>query len=1178
MKHLFASFLLLFCLITSIHTIAQDTTVVQTFTFDNSARSGTFEFPDDPEKSYRQILMEYSLRCYEGGINQGSDAAGVGCREWDYSCTTYLVDSTSTDSTQASHPTHTISNFGGSTYDYTDQPTYTYYQTVQTEAVYEEVLDETTTTIGEGTESVEHFDTGSDIGKVQYLYRGEELIEAGLQEGNITGMQLDLSQIGGTLDFLRIKLRRSLDDELDADDLYLTLFTEVYFLNTPIEATGMHQFNFHQPYDWDGDDNILVELSYQNSGDTPEFVLEGHEVDYTCTVYSNQRERYTRFVGNNFIDVPMDAFDQISDEISISFWAYGADILPVNTSIIEGTDADGNRQANIHLPWSNSGIYWDCGNDGGGYDRIDRVANSGEIKGKWNHWTFVKNAPDGWMKISKNGTTWKTGTDKNKTIDLENFRIGRAITGGYGYQGNITQMAIFNTELDTETIQEWMNKEIDETHPEYDNLIAYYPFNETEGNNSQDMSANQLLAEFTGQGLWGEVKASDLFRNFEESNLRPNITFVQGEYVQTINEYTFLDSLLNPPNTINSFAVEGNDLVEIGSNQLWQAGYSYVYDELGETILDSVVNLAAGEIDIGTLNYYNKTVSNYELTSFVTPYGFFLDLGPNGKTWTMDVTDLGPLLKGNKRIYVGGGGQNQTEMDIRFVFIEGTPPRDVLDVQNIWSTVSPTNKSYAAIANDNHYEPRNVFMNAEASQYKIRVAQSGHGQNGEFVPRNHFINIDGGANDFNFEGWKKCGDNPVYPQGGTWIFDRAGWCPSMETDIYHFELEDKVSPGAFSEIDYGITEVADMSSANYRVSVQLVSYGPTNFENDATIFEVIKPSNRVEHARLNPSCNSPIVVLQNTGSNELTSATFTYYVDGGEAESYTWEGSLGFLEKEEITLPISDISFWFTETENARFHVELNEDDYNENNHYVSEFSIPEEQVRKFIINLKTNNNAVENSYTVTDLEGNVILERSGMSNQTEYNDELELTANGCYTLEVLDSPNGFYGEDGLEFWYWSAVGENVGSGYFRLKDSLESITHTFEPDFGSFTRYDFSFFDPALVDTMAMDTTIVDTMAMDTTIVDTMTAIQDLGYRLFSTYPNPTKDLLNVELHGFSNRNLQLQLFNNLGQLVYDERIYTRSATFVHQINTMELATGVYFLKMEDENGQMWNKQIFKE
>ena len=1182
MKYIFTLSLLWLCFGFVTETMAQDTTVVQTFTFDNASRDQVFEFPDDG-KTYRQILMEYSLRCYEAGINQGSDATGIGCREWDYSCNTILTDSSTLDSIKARHPDHLISNFSGDNFEYTTQPTYTYQQKVQKEVSYEEVISENTGSIGEGNESITHLNTGSTIGKVQYLYRGDELLEAGLVEGGITGMQLDLSEIGGTLDFLKIRIRRFINDELEADNIYTNIFTEVYFLNTTIEATGWQQFNFYQPYEWDGDDDIIVELSYQNAEDAPTFALIGHETDFNSAVYTTQADYFTRFSGNNEINLPENALEEISEQISISFWAYGDSILPVNSTIFEGTDTDGLRQANVHLPWSNSRVYWDCGNDGLGYDRVDRAAGENDIKQNWVHWAFTKNTETGELIIYKNGAKWKIETDKLKLIDIVNFKLGRSIVNNYPWYGNINEFAIWKAELDNETIQAWMYKDIDETHPFYDDLMVYYPFDETEGNAVSDASPNEINSEILNGANWGQINAHELYRHFEADNLRPNIAFLQGEYVSSIQEFIFIDSMINPLNSVQYFEVEGTDLVETGSDLFWQAGYTYVFNEAADAIIDSVWNETEDNIEIGTLDYYTKSPSRYELTSFVTPYGFFLDLGPEGKTWTMDVSDFATVLKGNKRISVVAGGQNQTEMDIRFLFIEGTPPREAIEIKNVWSFIS--NRSYPSIVNDEYFEPRQVSLNPEASQYKIRLAQTGHGSNGEFIPQNHFVNINGGEKEFTFEGWKDCGENPIYPQGGTWIFDRAGWCPGMETDIYHFELTDMVASGETVEIDYGIEETADMSQANYRVAAQLVSYGAPNFAYDANIVEVKKPSNRAEYLRFNPSCSHPIVVLQNTGSDELTSVIFDYYVDGGEIETWTWNGSLNFLEKEEIVLPISGINFWFTENENAQFHVKIANDDNPDNNHYISEFDIPAEQPNKFIINLKTDNRAAENSYTIKDLDGNIILERSGLENNTEYNDDLELTANGCYSLEIkdefLDDELGaFIGEDGLDFWLWNNPnnlgGFVIGTGYLRLKDSLENVTQTFEPDFGASLKYDFSFYDPALE---PIDSMIVDTMVTDTMVIDTMiNGIDDLGYRLFSTYPNPTKDLLNVELHGFANNYLDIQLFNTLGQVVYQEKINANTTEFIHQISTKEWSNGVYLLKMEATNGRSWTKRILKE
>ena len=101
-------------------------------------------------------------------------------------------------------------------------------------------------------------------------------------------------------------------------------------------------------------------------------------------------------------------------------------------------------------------------------------------------------------------------------------------------------------------------------------------------------------------------------------------------------------------------------------------------------LIDKIHAPPTGIIDISTLSYYAKNHARFELLSLVTPYGIGLDLGPAGKTFTFDVTDFGPVLKGRRKLSVEFGGENQEELDITFWFITGTPERDVLDIQPIW--------------------------------------------------------------------------------------------------------------------------------------------------------------------------------------------------------------------------------------------------------------------------------------------------------------------------------------------------------------------------------------------------------------------------------------------------------------------------------------------------------------
>lgn len=104
------SLLSIFCLFLSLNVItAQDTITVQTFTWDSTSRRGLFQFPDDPTQSYRKIIMQYNMRCHGARVGVGS----VGCYEWDYSCNTFITDSTKQDSSLATIGNYVISGFNG---------------------------------------------------------------------------------------------------------------------------------------------------------------------------------------------------------------------------------------------------------------------------------------------------------------------------------------------------------------------------------------------------------------------------------------------------------------------------------------------------------------------------------------------------------------------------------------------------------------------------------------------------------------------------------------------------------------------------------------------------------------------------------------------------------------------------------------------------------------------------------------------------------------------------------------------------------------------------------------------------------------------------------------------------------------------------------------------------------
>ena len=935
-------------------TAQNDTIVVQTLTWDANTRSGDFLFPDANEGPFEKVLMMYNMRCNNAAVGNGD----VGCREWDYSCNTFVTTPELIDSTVRTHPSHLVSNFDGSSFEYSDNPVYSYIQFEQFETTYSNTISESTTQVGDG-EALANLTQSAASAKTQVLFTADELMNAGLNAGDISGLRLDISNANAPLNFLRLRLKHSSQSELDANNPELADFTEVYFQNTNLND-AWHNFNFYSPFEWDGSSNVLLEMTYFHSVGVGDISATATGTAFTSVLNSSESQQSLRFNGAGQLNIPTEPLQSISSEITVSMWVNGnAEVMPTNSTIFEASDEDNNRQVNVHLPWSNGRIYWDCGNDGTGYDRIEKDALTADYEGQWNHWAFTKNTNTGEMKMFLNGVLWHSGTGKTKDINIAEFAVGSSVTWVNKYFGKVNEVRIFDKALEESTIAEWMRKTIDVSHPNYANLVAYYPLNEGSGNQAQDFSTFAQTANIAGSPDWQEIRATDFYKDFSASSTRPNVIFVQGEYEEETETLIVLDSIVNSQNEVITFEVDNlNNLIGVDTTFYWEGGLSYLYDENGN-IIDIYDAPIDGSISISELTYYDKRDAKLELLSMVTPYGNGLDLGDDGKTFTFDVTDFLPVLHGERFLSVEFGAW-QEDLDIKFLFIKGTPPRDVISIQNVW----PFSRGwYQNIQEDGVFEPRMMTFDNDGEAFKLRSSVTGHGQNGEFITRNHFLNVGGGSQEFVYQVWKTCGSNPIYPQGGTWIFDRAGWCPGMATDVHEFDISNYATPGGSIEMDYGVNG-AFMSEANYLVSNQMVTYGAPNFTVDAAIESIIRPSLRVEYERLNPACNLPQIIIKNTGAQTLTSLQIQYGTQGGMTNTYSWSGNLGFMETATVTLPVDDFHFWLTDQEDKIFEVIISQpnglsDEYANNNVMKSAF----EEARVFddpaiLLQTRTNNRA----------------------------------------------------------------------------------------------------------------------------------------------------------------------------------------------------------------------------
>src|ERR1043165_5118844 len=107
-----------------------DTIFVSAFKYGSESRDTLINFPS-ANLTFEKIIMKYNMRCKNGLISTQAQP-NQGCGEWDYSCNTYVVDSSKIEKAPMTAPNKLISNFTSTAYPYVNSPLYDYYDFGQT--------------------------------------------------------------------------------------------------------------------------------------------------------------------------------------------------------------------------------------------------------------------------------------------------------------------------------------------------------------------------------------------------------------------------------------------------------------------------------------------------------------------------------------------------------------------------------------------------------------------------------------------------------------------------------------------------------------------------------------------------------------------------------------------------------------------------------------------------------------------------------------------------------------------------------------------------------------------------------------------------------------------------------------------------------------------------------------
>jgi hypothetical protein len=580
-----------------------------------------------------------------------------------------------------------------------------------------------------------------------------------------------------------------------------------------------------------------------------------------------------------------------------------------------------------------------------------------------------------------------------------------------------------------------------------------------------------------------------------------------------------------------------------------------------DSTVASIDTISTSPLVVDTTWNVFEVKESFELARVITPYGGYMRTGSNGynSNWkhvhTFDVTDYAPLLKGMNEIRAFyGGWSSGFSVTIDFEFIEGTPPRNVLEVRNLWQS-GGDGWSYQNPAHfeQTHLHPLSVAIPAEMQNAKLRFIPSGHGFDNntscaEFCEKLYYLKVDGTQVDSKLMWDPNCGMNPIYPQGGTWLYDRANWCPGTRTHAFDCELSSTLTAGTTHSFDIDIEPIvwSGTQAPVYILETQLFIYGEKNHQVDAAIEDIISPSNKDDHKRFNPICNQAKVKIKNYGVQNLTSATITYSVNGNNWRIYNWTGSLAFDETEIVELPMNEAGDWVGSQSPSEFIVLIEnpnnqQDENNHNNRLTSRFQSTPVMPNAMEFQFRTNTRPAQTTWELYDGEGNVLKQNvANMTANTLYQDTFNLQP-GCYLLKLKDTE-----KNGLSFW-----ANNEGSGSARLRILGGSFIQTFKADFGTELLYYFT--------------------VGYTLDVNTLTEAPKLDV---SVYPNPTEGEFTVLIDSPEDDDVKIELTNVMGQIIESDVLKLQSfGTKEKKYDLKGKSKGTYIIHITSKSSKITRK-----
>jgi hypothetical protein len=582
---------------------------------------------------------------------------------------------------------------------------------------------------------------------------------------------------------------------------------------------------------------------------------------------------------------------------------------------------------------------------------------------------------------------------------------------------------------------------------------------------------------------------------------------------------------------------------------------------------------------IGKINIIRKPifkffdkVDDYEIGRLITPYGYnntgIAGMSKNAATkhpYLYDITDYLPLIKDSFGLGIITGGWDNAprafNVTSEIILIEGESAKMPKEVKRVYF------KSYQHSTSaqfDTATKPMTFMVGNDVEAVKFRATITGHGGHGEFTPHTYYVLVNG-AQKYERKLWRTdCDQVAVAPQGGTWIFSRANWCPGDGVEADEWDLTPYMTKGQNLTVDVNMEEfdLAAGEEANYQIFADVITY-TSNKKKDASIVDIISPNKDKRFSPANPICSGPVVRIKNEGKDVLKKLYIDYWVDPANKSTFIWNGNLESSKSEIVNLPAIPWTGLIIDT--PKFYVQLQMSSHNtddaSNDYRMTDFVVPPVYSGTlFKLDFRTSNNGAENEYVVKNEIGAVVYSKKNLTANTNYSEVMTLP-DGCYTMEFTDYDPNLECGDGLSFW-WSSQTQGKTAGNISFKNSAGTVLKNFNPDFGRKIVHQFTTNSQKLTDYSPLSTYKYFNSGIDK-------AEESLDNILI--FPNPTSEFVNIKTE--TKNNAFLSVKNIFGSIVFIKKFETTSID--ETIDTRDFCSGVYFLEIADGQKIMIRKIV---